>query len=278
MYTIGKLSKNTGVTVRTLDYYDEIGLIKPSSKTEGGHRLYSEEDVLRLERILALKYMGFSLEQIKDILENSPSTWQESIQQQLELIRREQERLQMLEQALLGVSYSIEIEGEINWQIIFSIIQLYQQDPEDILKPYEDHLNQDEMKKIIDMNVQRMSEDDIRAWMKVIRDIKNNINIDPASEKAKRLVENWNNQAKKMYGNDEELLGDLWEALRNLKEGIVFYPMNKEVITFIESVYISKGGVTTYEWVQDNINTLLVSECYLLFWYTVCLCQLNRFR
>ena len=241
MYTIGRLSKHTGVTVRTLDYYDEIGLMKPSSKTEGGHRLYSEVDVLRLERILALKYMGFSLEQIKDILENSPSTWQESIQQQLEFIRREQERLQMLEQALLGVSYSIEIEGEINWQIIFSIIQLYQQDPDDILKPYENYLNQDVMKKIMDMNIQNMSEDDIRAWMKVIHDIKNNLDIDPASEKAKRLVENWDNQAKKMYGNDEELLGDLWEALRNLKEGIVFYPMNKEVITFIESVYKANG-------------------------------------
>ena len=241
MYTIGRLSKHTGVTVRTLDYYDEIGLMKPSSKTEGGHRLYSEVDVLRLERILALKYMGFSLEQIKDILENSPSTWQESIQQQLEFIRREEERLQMLEQALLGVSYSIEIEGEINWQIIFSIIQLYQQDPDDILKPYEDYLNQDVMKKIMDMNIQNMSEDDIRAWMKVIHDIKNNLDIDPASEKARRLVENWDNQAKKMYGNDEELLGDLWETLRNLKEGIVFYPMNKEVITFIESVYKANG-------------------------------------
>ena len=167
MYTIGKLSKNTGVTVRTLDYYDEIGLMKPSSKTEGGHRLYSEDDVLRLERILALKYMGFSLEQIKDILENSPSTWQESIQQQFELIRREEERLQMLEQALLGVSYSMEIEGEINWQIIFSIIQLYQQDPDDILTPYENYLNQDEMKKIMDMNIQNMSEEDIREWIKV---------------------------------------------------------------------------------------------------------------
>lgn len=242
MYTIGKLSKNTGVTVRTLDYYDEIGLMKPSSKTEGGHRLYSEDDVLRLERILALKYMGFSLEQIKDILEHSTSTWQESIQQQLELVRREQERLQILEQALLGVSYSMEIESEINWQIIFSIIQLYQQEnPEDILKPYEEYLNQDEMKKIIDMNVQNMSEEDIREWIKAIRDIKNNLDIDPTSEKAKRLVENWVNQADKMYGNDEELLGDLWEALQNLKEGIVFYPMNKEVIQFIESVYKANG-------------------------------------
>ena len=240
MYTIGKLSKNTGVTVRTLDYYDEIGLMKPSSKTEGGHRLYSEEDVLRLERILALKYMGFSLEQIKDILKNSTSTWQESIQQQLESVRREQERLQILEQALLGVSYSMEIEGEINWQIIFSIIQLYQQEPEDILAPYEEYLNQDEMKKVIDMNVKNMSEEDIREWIKAIRDIKNNLDIDPTSEKAKRLVENWANQADKMFRNDEELLGDLWEAMQNLKDGIVFYPMNKEVIQFIESVYKAK--------------------------------------
>src|SRR5690606_40584262 len=100
MYTIGKLSKNTGVTVRTLDYYDEIGLIKPSSKTSGGHRLYSEDDVMKLERVLALKYMGFSLDQIKDILENSTSNWQDSIQHQLELVKREQERLKMLEQAL----------------------------------------------------------------------------------------------------------------------------------------------------------------------------------
>ncbi|MCK0473899.1 MerR family transcriptional regulator [Halalkalibacter sp. APA_J-10(15)] len=240
MYTIGKLSKNTGVTVRTLDYYDEIGLIKPSSKTEGGHRLYSEDDVMRLERVLALKYMGFSLEQIKDILENSTSTWQESIQQQLELIKREQERLQVLEQSLLGVSYSIEIEGEINWQIIFSIIQLYQQDPEDALQQYKDYLSDDEMKKIMDMNVQNMSEEDIRNWMKVIHDIKNNLTIDPASEKAQQMVENWLNQAEEMYGNDEKLLGDMWGALQNLKEGIAFYPMNKDVIQFIESVFIAK--------------------------------------
>lgn len=226
--------------MRTLDYYDEIGLIKPSSKTEGGHRLYSEDDVMRLERVLALKYMGFSLEQIKNILKNSTSTWQESIQQQLELIKQEQERLQTLEQALLGVSYSIEIEGEINWQIIFSIIQLYQQDPEDALQQYKDYLDNDEMKKIMDMNVQNMSEKEIRKWMKVIHDIKSNLNIDPASEKAQQMVENWFNQAEEMYGNDKKLLGDMWEALQNLKEGIAFYPMNKEVIQFIESVFIAK--------------------------------------
>ncbi|RLL43987.1 MerR family transcriptional regulator [Oceanobacillus piezotolerans] len=241
MYTIGKLSKSTGVTVRTLDYYDEIGLIKPSSKTSGGHRLYSEDDVMRLERVLALKYMGFSLEQIKDILINTTSNWQESIQQQLELVKREQERLKMLEQALLGVSYSIEFEGEINWPIIFSIIQLYQQDPEDALQQYKEYLSEDEMKKIMDMNAGNMSEEDIKEWLKVVGDIRNNLHLDPYSEKAEQLVISWADQADKMFGQDEELLGNMWEALQDLKEGIAFYPMDKDVIDFIKRVAIAKG-------------------------------------
>ncbi|MFD1448023.1 MerR family transcriptional regulator [Oceanobacillus profundus] len=244
IYTIGKLSKNTGVTVRTLDYYDEIGLIKPSSKTSGGHRLYNEDDVMKLERVLALKYMGFSLEQIKDILENSTSNWQDSIQHQLELVKREQERLKMLEQALLGVSYSIEFEGEINWPVIFSIIQLYQQDPGDVLEQYKEYLNEDEMKKIIDMNAANMSEEDIKEWLKVIGDIRNNLHLDPNSEEAEQLVLCWANQADKMFGQDEELLGSMWEALQNLQDGIAFYPMDKDVIDFIKNVAIAKGEST----------------------------------
>ncbi|MCG7345845.1 MerR family transcriptional regulator [Sporosarcina sp. ACRSL] len=233
MYTIGKLSKNTGVTVRTLDYYDEIGLIKPSAKTTGGHRLYNEDDVMRLERVLALKYMGFSLEQIKDILKNSTTTWQQSIEQQLEMVRREQERLKMLEKALLSVSYSIEIEGTVNWSIIFSTIQLFQQDPEEIFQQYRDHLTKEEMEKIMHMNDQ-MTEEDTKEWIQIIHDIKSNLEADPTSEIAQSLVERWINQSNKMFGNDEKLIGQLWESLQNLKEGIVFYPLDKDVISFIE--------------------------------------------
>ena len=78
MYSIGKLSKKTGVTKRTLDYYDEIGLLKPQSTTGGGHRLYGEDEVFKLEQILAMKYIGFPLEQIKLIIEESTQTWEEA--------------------------------------------------------------------------------------------------------------------------------------------------------------------------------------------------------
>ncbi|TFJ92003.1 MerR family transcriptional regulator [Lentibacillus salicampi] len=233
MYTIGQLSKKTGVTVRTLDYYDEIGLIKPSSKTEGGHRLYMDNDVMTLERVLALKYMGFSLEKMKDVLNESTSTWQQSIQHQLEMVQREQDRLKTLEQALTGISYAIEFEGEINWSMIFGTIRLFQQAPEDALQQYKGYLSDEEMRKIMDINA-GMSEDDIAEWTGIIHDIKNNLEIDPGSEKAQQLAERWMNQADNMFEQDEELLSDMWEALQNLKEGIAFYPMDQDVINFIE--------------------------------------------
>src|SRR5699024_6941860 len=114
MYTIGQLSKQTGVTIRTLDYYDEINLLTPSSKTNGGHRLYDENDVMRLQQVLALKYMGFSLDEIKKHLRDSKKSWQQSITEQIDMIQKEQERLQTLEKALQGISYSIEFEGDMN--------------------------------------------------------------------------------------------------------------------------------------------------------------------
>lgn len=239
MYTIGELSKRTGVTVRTLDYYDEIHLIAPSSKTDGGHRLYSDDDVLKLERVLAMKYMGFSLGHIKNILEQSSTTWQEAIQEQLDMIRREQQRLQTLEEALLGVSYSIDFEGEAKWPVIFQIIQLYQQDLVNILQPYNEYLNEDEIKKITDMNPAHMKEEDVREWMQVIRTIKQNLHLPPESKEAWQLVERWSKQAEKMFGTDEQLLGDMWEALQHLTDDIAFYPMDQKVVHFLKQVFIA---------------------------------------
>lgn len=65
---IGELARASGVTVRTLHYYDEIGLVTPGERTSAGHRRYTEADVRRLYRVLALSRLGFSLEEIANTL------------------------------------------------------------------------------------------------------------------------------------------------------------------------------------------------------------------
>lgn len=67
---VGELSRATGVSIRTLHYYDEIGLLSPSVRTDGGHRLYAEAEIGRLQRILSLRSLGFSLEEVASCLES----------------------------------------------------------------------------------------------------------------------------------------------------------------------------------------------------------------
>ena len=67
MYKTGEIAKMSGVSIRTIRYYDSKGLLTPSAYSESGHRLYTDEDFSKLKRILALKYLGLSLEEVMNI-------------------------------------------------------------------------------------------------------------------------------------------------------------------------------------------------------------------
>jgi len=68
MWSVGELARATGVTVRALHHYDEIGLLAPSARTAAGHRRYSDEDLRRLYRIVALRGLGLTLPDIAGVL------------------------------------------------------------------------------------------------------------------------------------------------------------------------------------------------------------------
>ncbi|MDQ0877521.1 DNA-binding transcriptional MerR regulator [Paenibacillus sp. V4I3] len=67
-WKVGEIAKLTGLTIRTLRFYDQIGLFSPSDQTDSGHRLYTESDISRLHQILSLKELGLALEEIKSLL------------------------------------------------------------------------------------------------------------------------------------------------------------------------------------------------------------------
>src|SRR5919107_2876078 len=68
VWKVGELARRTGLSVRTLHHYDEIGLLRPSHRTASGHRLYSAADVVRLQQIKSLRQLGFSLDEVGDCL------------------------------------------------------------------------------------------------------------------------------------------------------------------------------------------------------------------
>ncbi|MDQ0340515.1 DNA-binding transcriptional MerR regulator [Caldalkalibacillus uzonensis] len=81
-YTISEFADLTAVTVRTLHYYDEIGLLKPSGYNKQGHRLYTNADLIGLQKVVTLKFLGFSLDQIKQMLDEGSRDIRHSLQWQ----------------------------------------------------------------------------------------------------------------------------------------------------------------------------------------------------
>lgn len=100
--TVGVLAKKMGVTVRTLQYYDRAGLLSPSAESEGGRRLYTDKDMIKLHQILSLKSVGFSLDDIKNhlITLNTPAEVANTLEEQAASIRQKIESLTKSLQAI----------------------------------------------------------------------------------------------------------------------------------------------------------------------------------
>jgi len=96
MMTVNEVSKLTGVSVRTLQYYDTIGLLKPSGYTEAGYRLYDDTALERLQQILLFKELEFPLKEIKGIIDAPDFDRNKALQQQIELLTMKKEHLENL--------------------------------------------------------------------------------------------------------------------------------------------------------------------------------------
>jgi MerR family transcriptional regulator, thiopeptide resistance regulator len=103
-WKVGELSKLTGLTIRTLHHYDEIGLLCPMFHTDAGHRLYAEADIGKLQQIMSLKELGYSLDGIKELFENPEYNSKEVLQMQLEGLKEEIKLKEELKQQLQELS------------------------------------------------------------------------------------------------------------------------------------------------------------------------------
>lgn len=87
-WKVGDLAKLTGLTVRALRFYDQIGLFSPSGHSDSGHRLYNEADIKQLNQILSLKDLGLTLEEIQLVLKEHTYTPSDIVDIQIERIRK----------------------------------------------------------------------------------------------------------------------------------------------------------------------------------------------
>jgi len=140
-FTIGEFAEKAGVTLRTLRYYDKISLMKPSSYSEAGHRLYSNQDFARLQQILTLKFIGFSLHEIKKITENDVTD--ENFVKSLEIQKKiMKQRAAHTFKVIKAIDEAINMENKqnVSWDKFTNIINVINSDKR-LFEQYENASN-----------------------------------------------------------------------------------------------------------------------------------------
>lgn len=141
-YTTGQFAKLANVSERTIRYYDKEGLLKPSFIMENGYRKYSEEDLIKLQRILSLKQLGFSLDEIRVMNQtDNKQAFLNSLSLQIDLLDKKIKHTQSLKDSLIQTKNLLENNKKnVDWNKVVEVIHINSQD-EKIIEHYRNANN-----------------------------------------------------------------------------------------------------------------------------------------
>lgn len=239
MLSIKEITKQTGITVRTLRYYDEIKLLVPAGKTEGGHRLYGEKELKKLQEIQFLKMLGFSLKEIKEMLSDKTRDWQEGLQNQLQYVIKEKEKLAEIEKTLIGLMNGITIDGDVNLSEVQKMIHLYQGSYEE-RNAYRDQMFCEEEKVLLDLLPNMNSRDsDSLEWVLLLGQLKQHLDKDVTAPQVQKIIQRMYEKTIETFGDNDVFFNKLWAVRKSPEKSkkMGFYPIEDEVLDFFERAW-----------------------------------------
>jgi len=126
VYTAGIFAKKAGITLKTIHHYHKEGLLCPSSYNDAGYRLYSDEDFQRLQKILTLKFIGFSLEEIRQLMKSDylNNNVRESLNLQMDIIDEKINHLILVKKAIKETESMMDNESSLDWTKFTNIIKV----------------------------------------------------------------------------------------------------------------------------------------------------------
>ena len=192
IFTIGEFVQKSGVSIRTLRYYDSIDLLKPSDYTDGGHRLYSNEDLILLQKIKALQFLGLPLKEIKNMLEKHIVEGRKlikSLTYQKELFEAKKLEITNILSDLNHLIEITECEEIVNIDVFCSMLQklIFTEDTEKWLK---ENFSKDYNDTVFTISKQEEINLD-KKWSKVLTKIKQLSLTEaiPSSKEAQEIIE-----------------------------------------------------------------------------------------
>lgn len=150
-YTTGEFAKKAGVTIRTIRYYDSIGILKPSFINNSGYRFYSDADFVELKKILALKFLGLSLDEIVEIekFDYKKEDLINSLNLQKSIIKNKMNNMKVILNTIETAEVTLKEKSDLNWRDAFDVVKNLESEKE-ILQRSRDASNLNEGVKLMD--------------------------------------------------------------------------------------------------------------------------------
>ena len=238
LYPSGKFAQKASVSVRTLRYYDKEGLLSPSGYSEAGYRLYSDEDLVNLQQILALKFLGFSLDEIKALVKRGPRSLADVLAQQKAMMSEKRTQLDGIIQAISETEKLLQ-SGQCDWESLVKVIQVIQMEQnKEWVNKYFTPKQQDQMRDLSEQSYSdearakmaqwgEWTEDDQRRadaqWAEVWDEARRltAAGADPAGPEGQALAGKYNGLISAFTRNDPDIssgLNQWWQSYGDLPQ------------------------------------------------------------
>ena len=217
-WRVGELAKRTGLSVRALHWYDEIGLLSPSHRTEAGYRLYTAQDIARLEQIRSLRQLGFSLEEIRDCLHRPGFQAQGLLALHIARLQESIELQRALCTQLEGLQRFLAADGEAPVEALLKALEM--------MSRMEEYYTPEQMAEIKKRGEQ-LGEDHIRQveaeWPQLIARVRAEMDAgaDPADPRVQALVKRWQELVAEFTGGNpgiQQALNRMYQQEASVRE------------------------------------------------------------
>jgi len=199
---VGELARRSGLSVRTLHYYDEIGLLEPSHHSAAGHRLYGAADVARLQQIVSLRQLGFSLDEIGGCLDRTEFSLRAVIEMHVNRLRERIAHDRGLCERLERVAGRLSSREEVSVEELIETIE--------VTNMFDKYFTQEQRREL---DGRRKAVGDARIqqaqaeWAQLIAEVREAMDRsdDPASEPVRRLADRWRGVVREFSGGNRAI-------------------------------------------------------------------------
>jgi len=231
-----------------LHYYDELGILKPTIIKESGYRYYDQKALEKLQTILSLKSLGYTLDQIKELFESSEDlnvktedAWLKSIQKQIHYVEIEIEKLKRKKFVLGGMLQTIEMSGKYNHEHIFLLMnQIDSSNYIDVVIPATfptDIFNEEEIKILDQLPVIGSDDPRINTALDLIKETRVSMHVHPSTPEAQRLAIKWYQLTLNWFHGNSALQNKYISFIsREAGSSPVIFGWDQELVDFIDNI------------------------------------------